>query len=152
MPAIQPLVYVFVIGDWSIRCFDWRRLLLNHPFWLWFIWLMSLLRHPGVSHQFHRREFTTHLNLSIRRRALFPLLRFQLAGTDGPWTESLVGVCSDFRKKSNLKAGAVESCCDLLVGKETCPAPLGHFSVVPLLQRLLYGSNDTTTPCSSWLL
>lgn len=36
------------------------------------------LRHPGVSHQFRRREFTTHLKLSIRRGALFPLLEFQL--------------------------------------------------------------------------
>lgn len=35
-----------------------------------------------------RGEFTTHLNLSIRRGALFPLLRFQLTGTDEPRTES----------------------------------------------------------------
>lgn len=34
-----------------------------------------------------KREFTTHLTLSIRRGALFPLLRFQLNGTDEPGTK-----------------------------------------------------------------
>lgn len=79
---------LLVVLDCVIRGLDLCRLALNHLFWLWFVWLMLLVRHPGVSHQFCKREFTAHLKLSIRRGALFPLLRFQLTGTDEPWTES----------------------------------------------------------------
>lgn len=57
---------------------------------------MLLLRHPGVSHQFRKKEFTTHLNLSIRRGALFPLLRFQLTCTDEPRTESATPLDLEF--------------------------------------------------------
>lgn len=81
----RPFVYVFVAC--VKRGLDLWPLALNYLFWLWFVWTMFLLRRPGVSHQFRRREFTTYLNLSIRRGALFPLLTFQLTGTDETQTE-----------------------------------------------------------------
>lgn len=59
----QPFVYVFLGPDCLIRGLDLCRLALNHLYWLWFVWRMLLLRHPGVSHQLHKREFTAHLNL-----------------------------------------------------------------------------------------
>lgn len=95
---VSGFIPVLVALDCVIRGLDLCRLALNHLFWLWFVWLMLLLRHPGVSHQFHKREFTTHLNLSIRRGALFPLLRFQLTGTDEPWTESFTPIDLDFAR------------------------------------------------------
>lgn len=68
---------------------------------------MLLLRHPGVSHQFRKREFTAHLSLSIRRGALFPLLRFQLTGTDETRTESStpleLEIVKAFVKKKSLR-------------------------------------------------
>lgn len=87
-PAILTSVYAFFVAlDRVIRGLARCRLALNHLFWLWFVWLTLLLRHAGVSHQFRKREFTTHLNLSIRRGALFPLLGFQLTSADEPWIE-----------------------------------------------------------------
>lgn len=55
-----------------------RCLTFDHLFWLWFVQLTLLLRHPGVSHQLRGEEFTTHLKLSIRGGTHFPPLSFQL--------------------------------------------------------------------------
>lgn len=83
-------VYISVL-DRVIRSWFVPPLALDRLLWLWFAGLTSSLRHPGVSHQLRKKEFTAHLNLSIRGAALFPLLRFQLtAAADEPRTRSPV--------------------------------------------------------------
>lgn len=61
----------------------------------------------------------------------FPLLGFQLTGTDKPQQKALLFLSKCFRKKSKIEVGAVESCCNLLVWKDSRLTPLTDFSVVP---------------------